>query len=81
MKKWEIQGEPLHIIPNYIVNAHTALPRPSSGTVCGVDIGNGGDLADEGVEATERKINESSLCICERSMHISNHVMLSEHLL
>ena len=45
---------------------HTALPRPPFGTVCDVDIGNGGDLADEGVEATGKQINENSLCICER---------------
>ena len=42
---------------------HTALPRPPSGTVCEVDIANRGGLADEGVEATGREINEN---ICER---------------
>ena len=33
---------------------HTALPRPPSGTVCGVDIGNRADLEDEGAVATGR---------------------------
>ena len=71
MKEWELQREPLQIISNYVVysectHTHThGLPRPSSGTVCGVDIGNGGDLADEGVEATGRNINENILCICK----------------
>ena len=55
-------------------------PRPPSGTVCGVDTGNSGDLADEGVEATGRKINRNGLCVCERNMHIINQVMLNEHL-
>ena len=58
MKEWELWREPLQMISNYIhvVNAHTALLRPPSGIVCGVDIGNRGDLhvADEGVEATGR---------------------------
>ena len=79
-EEWELQGEPLQITSNYMVNAHTALPRPPSGTVCGVDIGNGGDLADEGMEATGREMNGNSLHICERSMHIINQVMLNEHL-
>ena len=47
----------------YIVNAHTALPRPPHGTVCGVDTGNEGDLADEEMEAIGREINENSLRI------------------
>ena len=77
MKEWVLQKEPLQIISNYIVNAHTALPRPPTGTVCGVDTGNRGDLADERVEATGREINGNSLRICERSMHIINQVMLN----
>ena len=79
MKEWELQREPLQIISSYTVNAYTALPRPPSGTVCGVDTGNeggladegvcgvatgnGGGLVDEGVEATGREINEN---VCER---------------
>ena len=58
----------------YSEYTHKALPRPPFGTVCGVDVGNG-DLAYEVVEATGRKINRNSLCICERSLHLINHVM------
>ena len=40
---------------------HTPLPRPPSGTVCGVDMGNGGDLEDEGVDTGGKQINENTV--------------------